>query len=127
MPYKAPRSDSFFYIEIIDKQVVRDCKINDVLGDTSNTPHIRYLNGSQTTLQIAHYLHTALFWKNRFSAEHRVELLDKYKQVFQMEIKELKREDFIKAIPDTVELKGYALFYWQKNRDLKLKELAYEK
>lgn len=119
------RSDNFYYIEVYDIQAMRDIKINSVL-ESNSKPVVQYLNGSQRSVQVAHHIYTALFWKNKFSAEHRIELINKNcPGRYSMRILEMDREQFIKSIPDETKLKGYAMFYWKKNKELKNKEATY--
>ncbi len=123
----AARSDNFYYIEVYDIQQMRDMKINSVF-ELNCKSAVQYLNGSQISVQIAHHIYTALFWKNKFSAEHRIELISKNcPGRYSMKIVEMTRQQFIDAIPDETKLKGYALFYWKKNKELKTKEVSYEK
>ena len=125
--YIQARGDYFYYLEVWDKSLLRDSLISNILDEDSMRPY--YVNGSQRQLNRVNKIECALFWKNKSSAEHRIETLkwsrpnDDYKYV----VKELNREQFINIIPN--EFKGNSMenIYWKSNSELKSKEINYQK
>jgi hypothetical protein len=125
--YIQARGDYFYYLEVWDKSLLRDSLISNILDEDSMRPY--YVNGSQRQLNRVNRIECALFWKNKSSAEHRIETLkwsrpnDDYKYV----VKELNREQFINIIPN--EFKGNSMenIYWKSNSELKSKEINYQK
>lgn len=125
MSYIQPRSDDFYYLEVWDKQKMRDSKLTDLFGGKKMKPE--YVAGSQKRLEKVNRIYEAIFWKNRESAEHRIECLNnniKYiKDNYTFVIKCLTREEFIKEIPDPD-----GTICWgcvKRNQKLKVEELRY--
>jgi hypothetical protein len=126
--YIAPRGDLFYYIEVWDKQILRDNKISSILGE--NISQTFFVNGSQKNLNKVDKIEFALFWKNKESAEHRILTLKRFrpKDEYLYLIKFLTREEFINSIPNECsDVKKYKKFYWERNKELKDKELCYKR
>ena len=131
--YIAPRGDSFYYIEVWDKQMLRDCKLSKILNMESNIKP-KYVNGSLSNLVMCN-LSSALFWKNIETAEFRIEYLsrnEKIKNTYIFKIKYFNREEFIKSIPgestkaSSKRISKYGeIAYWDRNRKMKEKEIGY--
>jgi hypothetical protein len=127
--YISPRGDLFYYIEVWDKQILRDNKISSILGE--NTSPVFFVNGSQKNLNKVSKIEFALFWKNKQSAENRILTLKRFrpKDEYVYLVKYLTRGDFISLIPDQCNdgVKDYKKIYWNKNKELKDKELCYKR
>lgn len=121
--------DRFYYIEVWDKQILRDNKISSILGEGEFEK--TYLNGSQRSLNKVNRIECAIFWKNKESAEWRISTLKRSrpKDHYIYLIKSLTREEFINIIPDVhhESLKSHTKFYWEKNKELKIKEVSYKR
>ena len=126
--YIAPRGDYFYYIEVWDKQSIRDQKISDIL-DLSQMTKPKYLNGSSTTQILSDSIEFALFWKTRESAEYRISNLKKRKKDNVYIIKYFDRDEFISKIHDNcaVKVKQSEKIRLVINQELKKKEIAYKK
>lgn len=129
--YIAPRGDHFYYIEVWDKQSIRDQKISDIL-DLSQMTNPKYLNGSSTTQILSDSIEFSLFWKTRESAEYRISNLKKRKKDNVYIIKYFDRDEFISKIPDncvhcSVKAKQSEKIRLAINQELKKKEIAYKK
>lgn len=130
--YIAPRGDNFYYIEVWDKQSIRDQKISDIL-DLSQMTKPKYLNGSSTTQILSDSIEFALFWKTRESAEYRIESFKRRGPSFIGDkiyiIRFLDRDDFISKIPDNcaVKAKQSEKIRLVINQELKKKEITYKK
>lgn len=126
--YIAPRGDYFYYIEVWDKQSIRDQKISDIL-DLSQMTNPKYLNGSSTTQILSDSIEFALFWKTRESAEYRISNLKKRKKDNVYIIKYFDRDEFISKIPDNcaVKAKQSEKIRLVINQELKKKEITYKK
>lgn len=126
--YIAPRGDYFYYIEVWDKQSIRDQKISDIL-DLSQMTKPKYLNGSSTTQILSDSIEFALFWKTRESAEYRISNLKKRKKDNVYIIKYFDRDEFISKIPDNcaVKVKQSEKIRLVINQELKKKEITYKK
>lgn len=127
--YIAKRGDILYYIEVWDKQILRDNKISSILGE--NTSQVFFVNGSQKNLNKVDKIEFALFWKNKENADHRITTLKRFrpKDDYVYLVKSLTREDFINLIPDCCigDIKDYKKLYWSRNKDLKNKELCYKR
>jgi hypothetical protein len=123
MNYIQPRSDDFYYLEVWDKQKMRDSKLTDLLGGEKLKPE--YVAGSQKRLDKVNKRYEAIFWKNRESVDHRIECLNNdidIKNNYKFVIKCLTREEFIKEIPDS---DGSNYLFIKRNQKLKTEELRY--
>jgi hypothetical protein len=119
------RGDLFYYIEVWDRQDLRDHSINIIVGEEpTNTT---YVNGTQVQLHKTDIIYAALFWKRKVSATFRVSQLLKRPKNKNLKfiVKEMSREEFIETIPDESKLKSTDLLYWNINRSLRKKELEY--
>jgi hypothetical protein len=127
--YIAPRGDLMYYLEVWDIQILRDSKISSILGEPNSQTF--FVNGSQKNLSRVDKIELALFWKNKESAEHRILTLKRFrpKDEYKYVLKSLTREEFINIIPDECDpdLKDYKKVYWNKNKELKVKELCYKR
>ena len=126
--YVQPRGDFFYYVELWDKAQLRDVKLSNIF-DEENTTKPSYLAGSQKQFNSQSRLYTALFWKNESSAEFRIELMKllKISESYVFVIKSLTREEFIESIPEKFKIDNlYVTALWQKNRDLKEREINYK-
>ena len=127
--YIASRGDHFYYIEVWDKQVLRDSKISKILGEEAIKPS--YVNGTKKQLNKVDRIEFALFWKNESSANHRITTLKRHrpKDVYEYIVKSLSREEFIEVIPNKQPNgnKFYIEVCWMKNKQLKEKEISYKK
>lgn len=127
--YIQPRGDNFYYIEVWDKQILRDSKISNILGEETQKPY--YVNGSQRQLNKVDKIEFALFWKNESSAYHRIETLKRHrpKDEYEYIVKSMNREDFINIIPDKQPNgnKYHTEVCWMKNKQLKEKEISYKR
>jgi hypothetical protein len=126
--YISPRGDLFYYIEVWDKQILRDNKISSILGE--NISQTFFVNGSQKNLNKVDKVEFALFWKNKESAEYRILTLKRSrpKDEYLYLIKFLTREEFINSIPNKCsDVKNYKKLYWERNKELKDKELSYKR
>ncbi len=126
--YIAPRGDLLYYIEVCDKQILRDNKISSILGE--NTLPVFFLNGSQKNLNKVDKIEFALFWKNKQSAENRILTLKRArpKDEYVYLVKYLTRDDFISLMPDQCgDEKSYKKIYWSMNKQLKDKEISYKR
>ena len=124
MKYFEPRGDLFYYLEVWDKQALRDYKLSEILGGISNTLP-KYAGGNQMSLIIYEDIFMSLFWKSKVTAELRVELLyrdPKVKDNYTLVIKYLNRDEFIKTIPETSRGSHFA---WKKNLKTKQNEIGY--
>lgn len=124
MSYITPRSDDFYYLEVWDKQKMRDSKLTELFGGEKMKPE--YVAGAQHRLDKVDERFKALFWKTRETAEYRIKCLnkiDRIKNNYTFVVKCLTREEFIKEIPDPD-----GKVYWgyiKKNQKLKSEELRY--
>ena len=129
MNYIQPRGDHFYYIEVWDKQILRDSKISNILGEEATKPS--YVNGSQKQLNKVDKIEFALFWKNEESANYRITTLKIFrpKDEYEYIVKYLTREEFIEIIPDEQPNgnKYHTQVCWSRNKDLKDKEKAYKR
>lgn len=129
MNYIAPRGDDFYYIEVWDKQVLRDSKISDILGEEASKP--KYVNGSQKQLNMVDKIEFALFWKNKESAYHRITTLkiNRPKDNYEYVVKSVNREEFLSIIPDESPNGNeyHIKVCWGKNKELKDKEKTYKR
>lgn len=122
MSYITPRSDNFYYLEVWDKQRLRDLKLTELFGGDQIKPE--YVAGSQQRLDKVSKLYQSLFWKTRETAEFRIECLNKNKNIkdnYKFVVKHLTREEFIEVIPD----KSCGWGYVKRNQKLKSEELRY--
>lgn len=123
------RGDYFYYIEVWNKQALRDSKISNILGEKSIKP--KYVNGSLRQLNMVDKIEFSLFWKNESSAYYRIESLkrnrpkDKYHYI----VKSMNRDEFIDIIPDKEPNGNKYLIEvcWMKNKQLKEKEISYKR
>lgn len=125
MSYITPRSDDFYYLEVWNKQKMRDSKLTELFGGEKMEPE--YVAGSQQRLDKALELHQALFWKTKETAEYRIECLNKREDIknnYTFVIKCLTREEFINTIPDPDGKSSY-WGYVKRNQKLKAEELRY--
>lgn len=124
MSYITPRSDDFYYLEVWDKQKMRDSKLTELFGGEKMKPE--YVAGSQKRLDSVDEKCEAIFWKTKESAEYRIKCLNKIEKVkdnYTFVIKCLTREEFINEIP---EIKNRFVWgYHKKNLNLKHEELRY--
>ncbi len=123
--YIPKRSDIFYYIEVWDKQELRDSKISNIMN-TKIFP-TQYVNGTSKSIHKTEVKYAALFWKKKVSATYRISQFERrlcYSNLIFI-IREMDRKEFIKTIPDEVKLKSTDLLYWNINRSLKAKELNY--
>lgn len=126
MSYIKPRSDTFYYIEVWDKQSLRDKTISSILDESNDTP-IKYYNSSQGNVKFYNNIFCALFWKNIETAEFRLKTLKRHSE-YKFEIKCLSREEFISIIPESYKVKDkWELGCYQRNKDLKKLEVEYLK
>lgn len=124
MSYVKPRGDIFYYIEVWDKQSIRDKKISFIL-DESNDTTIKYYNSSQGTVKFYNNIFCALFWKNLETAEFRLKTLKRHTE-YTFTIKSLTRNEFVNVIPNNYKVKDkWELGCYQRNKELKGKELEY--
>ena len=125
----AKRGDYFYYLEVWDKQILRDNKISSVLGES--TYQTSYVNGSKRSLNKVNKIEFALFWKNKSSAEERILSLkrNRPKDEYVYILKFLNREEFINIIPDVCsdDVKDYQRNLWLVNKQLKDKEVTYKR
>lgn len=124
----AKRHDTFFYIEVWDKQTLRDYKISNILGDKTFIPN--YLNGSLNRLNKVPSVEYALFWKNKSSAYRRITSLKRHrpKDNYEYIVREIDRDKFISIIPDKIKTSNkFHLTCWKVNKDLKDREVNYKK
>jgi len=125
MSYITPRSNEFYYLEVWDKQKMRDSKLTELFGGEKMNPE--YVAGSQQRLDKVDEKYKALFWKTKETAEYRIQCLNKIDKVqsnYTFILKCLTREEFIQEVPDP-ESDGY---YWgliKRNQKLKGEELRY--
>lgn len=125
MNYITPRSDDFYYLEVWDKQKMRDSKLTELFGGEKMKPE--YVAGSQQRLDKVDEKFKALFWKTKGTAEYRIECLNKRENIknnYKFVVKCLTREEFINTIPDP----DGESFYWgyvKRNQKLKAEELRY--
>lgn len=126
--YIAPRGDHFYYIEVWNKELLRDQKISDIL-DLAEITNPKYLNGSSSTLILSESIEFAIFWKTKESVEYRISNLKKRKKDNVYIIKYFDRDEFISKIPDVL---SCSIKYTEKirlsiNQELKKKEINYKK
>lgn len=123
----AKRGDYFYYLEVWDKQILRDNKISSILDES--TYQTFYVNGSQKNLNRVDKIEFAIFWKNKESAEHRILTLKRSrpKDEYLYLVKSLTREEFINIIPEECsDDVGYKKNLWLINKKLRDKELVYK-
>lgn len=130
MNYIQPRGDHFYYIEVWDKQILRDSKISNILSEEATKPSfVENLVGHQ--LNKVDKIEFALFWKNESSAYHRIETLKRHrpKDEYEYIVKSFNREEFINIIPDKQPNgnKYHTEVCWMKNKQLKEKEVSYKR
>lgn len=126
--YIAPRGDHFYYIEVWNKELLRDQKISDIL-DLVEITNPKYLHGSSSTLILSESIEFAIFWKTKESVEYRISNLKKRKKDNVYIIKYFDRDEFISKIPDVF---SCSIKYTEKirlsiNQELKKKEINYKK
>ena len=126
--YIAPRGDYFYYIEVWNKELLRDQKISDIL-DLAEITNPKYLHGSSSTLILSELIEFAIFWKTKESVEYRISNLKKRKKDNVYIIKYFDRDEFISKIPDVL---SCSIKYTEKirlsiNQELKKKEINYKK
>ena len=124
MIYFEPRGDLFYYLEVFDKQALREFKLTAILGGDSDIIP-KYAGGNQRSLIIYEDIYMSLFWKSKKTAELRIKLLyedSKIKDNYTLVVKFINRDEFIKAIPDTSRGSHYA---WKKNLKTKQNEIGY--
>ena len=130
MSHVTPRGDKFYYLEVWDKQSLREVKICDLLGGEFDIkPKPKYVAGSQKRLEVQEDIHHALFWKSIETPRLRIFLLnqlDNIKDEYTFVIKHLTREAFIDVIPPT-ERDLYIYGRWKKNLKLRDSEISYLK
>jgi len=125
----AKRGDHFYYLEVWDKQILRDSKISSILDECRS--QVFFVNGSLKKLNKVDKIELALFWKNKSSAENRILSLkrNRPKDEYIYLLKSLTREEFIDIIPDDFpkDIKGHYTNLWLINKQLKDKEKNYKK
>jgi hypothetical protein len=124
-----PRTDNFYYIEVWDKQLLRDSKLN-ILFDIGEIIKPEFLGGSQVRLDRYKEIHQSLFWKHISTAEFRIECVTRNKSVkdkYDFVIKCLTREEFIKSIPDKTNDVYWGIGHYKRNYNWKLSEIEYLK
>ncbi len=128
MSYLKKRGNFFYYLEVWDKQILRDNKISSVLDESTHQTF--FVNGSLKSLNKVDKIEFALFWKNKISAENRILSLkrNRPKDEYVYLLKSLTREEFIDIIPDECfdDIKEYKKVYWKINKELKDKEKNYK-
>jgi hypothetical protein len=128
MSYLKKRGNFFYYLEVWDKQILRDNKISSILGEDES--QIFYVNGSLKSLNKVDKIEFALFWKSKESAKNRILTLKRFRpnDEYVYLLKSLTREEFIDIIPDECSdnTKEYKKVYWKINKELKDKEKNYK-
>jgi hypothetical protein len=129
MSYLKKRGNFFYYLEVWDKQILRDNKISSVLDESTHQTF--FVNGSLKSLNKVDKIELAHFWKNKSSAENRILSLkrNRPKDEYVYLLKSLTREEFIDIIPDECSdnIIKYKKVYWEINKQLKDKEKNYKR
>jgi len=120
--YICPRSDSFYYIEILDTQSNRDVNISKVLGESTSYHKKYYFGSSGNTID---RLCCARFWKTPTGVNNHLLELSKNNKNFILHI--LSRVEFINAIPLKIGGNNFHKSLWKNNIKLRRDEIKYIK
>lgn len=123
----AKRGDIFYYVEVWGLSEYRNKIISNLLDINNND--VSYLSGSTRSLTKVNKIEFATFWKNKHSAESRIEYFEKRpKDEYKYVIKSISREEFINLIPDKEpNCNKYQKMCWLKNKETKQKEVTYKR
>lgn len=117
--YYFSKRDFFFYIKLNNKEINRDNKISNILGENAN---IELYLGDGVVDDIS----LARFWKDENSARKSMNnhffINSKLKKFDKSEVVKIDRKTFLKIIPDTYEVKNHVTL---KNSKLKEEESKY--